>query len=154
MGAKVRNPRKKFLWSITFIKHPINPYLFQKVTIPGTTVEQVPHGDTNHSVKTAGRVEYSNLQCERLETTSGSDTWLSDWIASIADPVLGGGLSPDDYYETVKIDELAEDGKSILNSWICEGVWPTKLNDQDLDRMSSDNTMESIEFSVNSCYKI
>ena len=34
MGAKVKNPRKKFLWSITFPKHPINTYLFQTCTLP------------------------------------------------------------------------------------------------------------------------
>ena len=34
MGAKVKNPRKKFLWSISFPKHPINTYLFQTCQLP------------------------------------------------------------------------------------------------------------------------
>ena len=44
-GAKVKNPRKKFLWQIVFVKHPINAFLFQKVGIPEVSIEQVSHGD-------------------------------------------------------------------------------------------------------------
>ena len=67
---------------------------------------------------------------------------------------LGGGLTPPEYWETVRVDELAEDGVSILNSWICEEVWPSQLNGQPLNRMSSDNSVEEIEFSVGVCNKL
>lgn len=153
-GAKVKNPRKKFNWQVIFVKHPINPYLFQKVSIPEITVEQVAHGDVNHDIKTAGRVSVGNLTASKLETTSGSDTWLWDWIMSCQDMILGGGLTPDEYKETILVNELAEDGVSILNSWVCSGAWPCKINGQDLDRMSSDNTLEDIEFSVDTCEKL
>lgn len=89
-----------------------------------------------------------------METTSGSDTWLWDWLMSVQDMLLGGGLTPSQYKETVLINELAEDGVSILNSWTCTGVWPCKVNGQDLDRMSSDNTLEELEFSVDTCEKL
>lgn len=154
MGAKVKNPRKKFLWQITFVKHPLNPYLFQSVQLPEITVEQVEHGDINRSVKTAGRVTVGNLTARKLETTSGSDTWLWDWLNSCQDMILGGGLTPNEYFETCRVDELAEDGVSILNSWVCEEVWPSRINGQELDRMSSDNTLEDIEFSVGTCNKL
>ena len=154
MGAKIKNPRKTFLFQIIFTKHPINAYLFQKATIPEVSVEEVEHGDVNRSVKTAGRVSVGTLTVSKLETTSGSDTWLWDWLMSVQDMLLGGGLTPSQYWETVQINELAEDGVSILNSWICEEVWPTKLNGQDLDRMSSDNTIEEIEFSVGTVEKL
>lgn len=154
MGAKIKNPRKVFLFQIIFTKHPINAYLFQKATIPEVSVEEVEHGDVNRSVKTAGRVSVGTLTVSKLETTSGSDTWLWDWLMSVQDMLLGGGLTPSQYWETVQINELAEDGVSILNSWICEEVWPTRLNGQDLDRMSSDNTIEEIEFSVGTVEKL
>lgn len=154
MGAKIKNPRKTFLFQIIFTKHPINAYLFQKATIPEISVEEVEHGDVNRSVKTAGRVSVGTLTVSKLETTSGSDTWLWDWLMSVQDMLLGGGLTPSQYWETVQINELAEDGVSILNSWICEEVWPTRLNGQDLDRMSSDNTIEEIEFSVGTVEKL
>ena len=70
------------------------------------------------------------------------------------DLLVGGGLTPDQYKESVKIDELAEDGSSVLNSWICTGVWPCRVNGQNLDRMSSDNTLEDLEFSVDQIEKI
>ena len=154
MAAKVKNPRKKFLWQITFVKHPLNPYLFQKVNLPEITIEQVEHGDVNRSVKTAGRVTVGNMSANKLETTSGSDTWLWDWLNSCQDMGLGGGLTPSEYWETARVDELAEDGVSILNSWICEEVWPCRVNGQELDRMSSENTIEDLEFSVGICNKL
>ena len=154
MAAKVKNPRKKFLWQITFVNHPLNPYLFQKVNLPEITIEQVEHGDVNRSVKTAGRVTVGNMSANKLETTSGSDTWLWDWLNSCQDMVLGGGLTPSEYWETARVDELAEDGVSILNSWICEEVWPCRINGQELDRMSSDNTIEDLAFSVGICNKL
>lgn len=153
-GAKVRNPRKKFLWKILFVKHPINAYLFQKVGIPEITIEQVAHGDVNSDIKTGGRISVGNLTASKLETTSGSDTWLWDWLMSVQDLLLGGGLTPDQYKETVLIQELAEDGVSVLNQWTASGVWPCKVNGQDLDRMSSDNTLEELEFSVDSIEKL
>lgn len=154
MSAKVKNPRKKFLWQITFVKHPLNPYLFQEVSLPDLEIEQVSHGDINRDVKTGGRITVGNLVCRKLESTSGSDTWLWDWLMSVQDLILGGGLTPSEYWETVRVDELAEDGVSILNSWIYEEVWPSKVNSQDLDRMSSDNTLEEIEFSVGTANKL
>ena len=69
--AKVRNPRKKFLYSITFAKHPINSYLAQKVNLPDVEVEETTHGDINRDVKTAGRVKVGDLVIEKLCTTSG-----------------------------------------------------------------------------------
>lgn len=152
--AKVSNPRKKFLWQITFVNHPLNPYLFQNVTIPEISIDQVEHGDINHSIKTGGRAVIGNLTAQKLETTSGSDVWLWNWLMSVQDILLGGGLIPDQYKEAVKIDELAEDGVSVLNSWICSGVWPCRVNGQNLDRMSSDNTLEDLEFSVDELEKI
>lgn len=152
--AKVKNPRKKFLWQIVFVKHPINPFLFQSVTLPEVTIEQVSHGDINRDVKTGGRISIGNLTASKLSTTSGSDTWLWDWMMSIQDLALGGGLTPSQYWEVMQVNELAEDGKSILNSWLCTEVWPTKLNGQELDRVSSDNSIEEIEFSVGSIEKL
>ena len=153
MGAKVKNPRKSFMWSITFVKHPVNPYLFQKITIPEVTVEQVEHADINRDVKTAGRVTIGNLIVEKLMTTSGSDTWLHDWLYSCQDHIVGGGLVPSQYWETVIVNELAEDGVSVLNTHLFEEVWPCKVNGQELDRMASENSIESIEFSVGTADK-
>ena len=148
MGAKIKNPRKKFLFSIQFPKHPINPYLCQKVTLPDVSIDQVEHGDINRDVKTAGRVKVGNLIVEKLKTTSGSDTWVWDWLFACQDMILGGGLVPRDYFETMVVNELAEDGVTILNTHVYDEVWPCKIDGMDLDRTASENTIEHIEFSV------
>lgn len=148
MGAKVKNPRKVFLFSVSFPKHPINPYLCQKVTLPDIEIDQVTHGDINRDVKTAGRVTVGNLVIEKLLTTAGSDTWVWDWLNSCQDMILGGGLVPEDYWEVVEVNDLAEDGVTILNTHHYEEVWPTKIAGMDFDRTASENTIENIEFSV------
>lgn len=148
MGAKIRNPRKKFLFSIQFPKHPINPYLCQKVSLPDVSIDQVEHGDVNRSVKTAGLVKVGNMTLEKLVVTSGSDTWFWDWMMACQDMLQGGGLVPSDYWETMIVNELAEDGKTILNSWLLQEVWPCKNDGLDFDRTASENTLEKLEFSV------
>lgn len=153
MGAQIKNPRKKFLWSISFPKHPINPYLCQNVTLPDISIEEVAHGDINRDVKTAGRVTIGDMTVEKLCTTAGSDTWVWDWLTACQDHINGGGLVPSQYWEEVVVNELAEDGVSILNSWLCEEVWPKQITGLNLDRTVSENTVESITFSVGTLNK-
>lgn len=152
--AQVSNPRKKFNFSIQIAPMPINPFLAQKVTIGGITIEQVSHGDTNHDIKTAGRVQQENITIDKIMTTSGADNFFWDWAYSAQDPIIGGGLNPSGYKRVVTITELAEDGTSVLNTFVCMGCWPTKINGMDLDRQSSDNTVESIELSVDKVEKL
>ena len=140
--AKVKNPRKTFLFSITFAKHPVNSYLCQKATVPDIEIEEVTHGDINRDVKTAGRVKI------------GSDTWAHDWLMACQDHLAGGGLVPSEYWETMTVNELAEDGKSVLNTWLLDEVWPKKIEGIEFDRTASENSIEHIEFSVGTCDKI
>jgi phage tail-like protein len=152
--AKFANPRKKFNWSIQISPDPINPFQFQKVTVPEITVEQTEHGDTNHDIKTGGRVKYGNMTCEKLSPSNESDAYLFHWIDSIQSAMLGGGIPPALYKKTITVFEYAEDGVTVLNTWFATGVWPCKINGLDLDRNSSDNTIETVEFSVDVIQKV
>lgn len=152
--AQISNPRKKFNFTIQVAPAPINPFLAQKVQLPEIDIEQAEHGDTNHSIKTGGRVNYGNVSIEKIMTTGGADNYFYDWAASVQDTVIGGGLVPSQYKRVLTVSELAEDGTSILNTWVLTGCWPTKINGQDLDRMSSDNTIESIELSIDKAEKL
>ena len=87
-------------------------------------------------------------------TTSGADNYFFDWAYSVQDVMIGGGSPPDTYKRTILVKELAEDGTSVINTWVCEGAWPTKINGQKLDRKSSDNSMEKLELSVDRCEKL
>lgn len=152
--AKIKNPRKSFLFSISFPTHPINTYLAQKVTLPDVEVEKVSHGDLNRDVKTAGRVTVGDLIIEKLSTTGGSDTWAFDWLSACQDMLLGGGNVPSDYWTTMVVKELAEDGETVLNEWVLSEVWPCKINGLEFDRTSSENTVEHAEFSVGTIDKL
>lgn len=151
--AQVKNPRKVFLWRIRFIDYPINAFLFQKVQMPEIGFEEIKHGEGNRDVKTAGRINIGSMTASKLSPTSGSDTWLWDWINGIQNQMLGGGLTPESYWKKCIVDELAEDGQTVLNSWYEDEVWPLKLNGLTLDKVSSDNYIEEIEFSVGICVK-
>lgn len=154
VGAIVKNPRKQFLWSINFTKHPLTPMLFQSITLPEVSVEQVEHSDVNFQVKTGGRVTVGNITARKLETTYGPDTVLWDWLNSVQSMVLKGGLTPTEYKDVAFINELAEDGVSVLNTWIATGVWPCRISGQEMDRGNSDNTIEEVEFSVDLLEKL
>ena len=152
--AKFANPRKSFNWSIQISPDPINPFQFQKVTVPDIEVEQVPHGDTNHDIKTAGRVSYGNIKAEKLMSSKEGDAYMSSWIDTCQSSVIGGGAPPALYKKVITVTEFAEDGATILNTWIAQGIWPSMVNGLELDRMSSDNTIETIEFSVDKLTKV
>jgi len=152
--AQISNPRKNFNFSIQIAPLPIDPFLAQKVTIPEISLDVAEHGDRNYDVKTAGRVKYGNITIEKISTTSGADNYMFDWLKSCQDDILGGGLVPTAYKRVMTITELAEDGSSILNTWICNGVFPNKINGIELNRQASDNTIESVEFCVDTIEKL
>ena len=152
--AKFANPRKSFNFSITITPDPINPFMFQKVTLPDAEIEQVAHGDTNHDIKTAGRVSYGNINAEKLQPSNQGDAYMWSWFDACQSSIIGGGSPPEIYKKVITIEEFAEDGVTILNTWIATGVWPARLPGAEKNRLSSDNTIENIEFSVDKLEKI
>jgi len=152
--AKVANPRKRFNWSLQISPDPINPFLFQKVTLPDSDIEETVHGDTNHDIKTAGRVMISKCVCEKLMVSDQSDTYIRSWHDTCQSSRIGGGAPPDIYKKVLYVTEFAEDGVTVLNTWVLYGVWPSTLSGMEFDRQSSDNTIENVEFSVDEMEKL
>lgn len=152
--ANVENPRKGFNFSFGIAPLPVNNWLVQEVDIPEISVDVVEHGDTNHDTKTGGRMKYTTVNLTKLMTTDGPDNYFFDWINSVADVIIGGGLPPQAYKRIVTINELAEDGETIINTWVCQGAWPSKINGQKLARMESSNSLESVELQVDKVQKI
>jgi len=153
--AQVENPRKGFNFRISFPnpRYPINHFYVQQVTLPDSEIEPVAHGDVNHDIKTAGRRTVGNLICKKLlSSTPGSGDDKNLWIWHDACQRFGtGSIAPAGsagYKLIVVLDELGGDGVSILNTWVFRGAWPCKILGQEHDRLSSDNTIESVEFSV------
>ena len=152
--AKFANPRKRFNFSIQITPDPINPFLFQKVTLPDSEIEQVTHGDTNHDIKTAGRVSYGNITAEKLMSSSLGDSYIWSWFDTCQSALIGGGAVPALYKKSILVQEFAEDGATVLNTWLAEGVWPSRVSGLELDRQSSDNSIEQIEFAVDVLSKV
>ena len=175
--AKNANPRKNFNFSIQIVGESFDPFLAQKVDIPEREIEVVEHGETNHNIKTGGRVSFGNLIMEKILTTTpnlDAHTYFEDWMASVQDPVLGGGLVPRNktidqafgYKRDILIYEFAESGVQVtqqggapfqtvpLNTWYLRGCWPSKRDAITLDRTASENTIERLEFSVDFIEKI
>lgn len=152
--AHVANPRKRFNWSVQISPDPINPFLFQKVDIPDIDIEKVAHGDTNHDIKTAGRVDIGNIVCEKLMVSDQSDTYIWNWFDTCQSNMLGGGAPPNVYKKVITVTQFAEDGATVLDTWVAEGVWPCSLPGVEHDRTSSDNVIENVEFSVDKLYRV
>lgn len=152
--AKFANPRKRFNFSITITPDPINPFLFQKVALPDIEIEPVAHGDTNHDIKTPGRVSYGNIVCEKLLPSNVGDSYMWSWLDACQSSVIGGGSPPAAIKKVLTIEEFAEDGSTILNTWIATGAWPCRIPGSELDRNSSDNTIENVEFCIDKLQKV
>lgn len=144
--AEVSNPHKKFQFSVFIFG--INPFLFQKLTIADIEIEQVEHGEGNHKVKTAGMKILGNVRLEKLFSINKAEKALWTWFNSIQNEFTGGGALPDVYKREIQIQMVGNNGSSVVQSWSYSGAWPCKVNGVELDRLSSDNTIQSIELSV------
>ena len=144
--ANIANPRKQFNFSVS--TPGLNPFLAQKVTIPGFEIDITPHGDTNFDVKTGGRHKFENIMIDKISSATAPDNYIWDWMQEIQDVFVGGGLLPSIYKRTVEIQQFSTDGITVLNRWRCFGCWPCKINGVEFDRLGSDNTMESFELCV------
>lgn len=152
MATHIANPRKKFNFSITIYAGAygqVQNFLVQKVTLPSIEVEQTIHGEANNEIKTPGRVKYGNLRIEKMLWTDQEDSLFYNWIDNCQSAILGGGGLPSSLWKTIVVKELSVDGITPVNVWQYDECWPCKIDGQDLDRVSSDNSMEIIEFSVN-----
>lgn len=146
MGAKIKNPAKQFQFRITI--PGLNPFLVQKVDNPDVEFDVAEHGDTNFLVKTAGIKKIGMLKIEKISDTTQVDVAIKIWMKIIGDTKTGGGIIPAAYKKNILVEQLAQDGITTVQSWISEGAWPQKRNGVSFDRKSSENTLESVEFSV------
>jgi phage tail-like protein len=150
--AQVPNTRKVFNFVVEI--NGVDQFEIQKVTVPEVEVAKVMHGDTNHDIKTAGRVSVGDMTFEKVRPAPQSDTWAWDWLMEAQDPTTGSGKLPTDYKRMCIVKEMHPNGRQTLNRWLCEGVWVTKVSQSDLDRNADDNIMETVVLSVDTCKKV
>jgi phage tail-like protein len=144
--AEIANPHKKFQFSVFIFG--INPFLFQKLTTADRELDQIEHGEGNHLVKTAGLVKLGNVVVDKIDNASIPEKIMWGWINSIQNEFTGGGLIPEAYKKAIQIQKLSTNMRTPIKTWNYIGAWPCKINGVELDRVSSENTIETIEFSV------
>lgn len=132
----------------------VNQFEIQKVTLPDMEIEAVKHGDTNHDIKTAGRVTVGDMVWEKLNPLPVPDSFAHDWLTRAQDLILGGGQLAATYKQTVVVKLMDSTGLVAVKRWLCTGCWISKLSHSDLDRMSSDNMIQSITLSVDTCIEL
>lgn len=150
--AKVANPRKVFNFRIMIAG--FNEYQCQKITLPDVEIDATKHGDTNYDIKTAGRVTFGDMEMEKLSPLPAPDMLMFQWLMLAQNALLGGGVLPIAYKQIISVVEMDTTGLIPINTWVCEGVWVRKIAGVVLDRMSSDNVIEKVTFSVDRCYKV
>lgn len=143
--AKLQNPHKKFQFGLAI--YGLLEIRAQKVTTPEYSLDQVEHGEGNYKSKTAGMMNFSNFTVERLDSATLPDGLFWAWIQTIQNVQTGLGLPPEAYKRNAQVYKYNHVG-AIIGTWVMEGVWPQKINGVELDRVSSDNTIETIEFSI------
>lgn len=149
--AQIANPRKQFQFVIS--TPGLNNFLCQKVSLPQESTDVTEHGDTNFLIKTGGIRKIGKLILEKIMVATGPDNWLRDWVLQVQNTQLGGGFLPSLYKRTITVQELSNDGITIINEHTCYGVWPSNREPIDFSRVGSDNTIEKIEFEVDEIVK-
>lgn len=146
--AIISNPSKVFQFNI--IIPGLNPFLCQKVSAPDVEFDIAEHGETIGLIKTAGLKKVGQLTVEKIFSSTDLDLFCYAWQSLIGSNILGGGLIPSIYKKNIVIQQLGPDRITVVKTWLCRGAWPQKRNGIDFDRKSSDNSIEQIEFCVDS----
>lgn len=144
--AKVDNPRKQFHFNI--IIPGLNPFLAQEVKSPDIEFDEAEHGDTGFLVKTAGLKKVGRLMVTKILSATSIDVFMTQWQNDILQTDRGGGLLPSQYKRVIMVEEFSSDGITVIERKLYRGCWPQKINGRDYSRKGSDNTTESIDFSI------
>jgi hypothetical protein len=153
---KYLTPRKLFQFRVTIFNNtgqaPLEPFAVQSITFPESSIEAVEHGHGNTKIKTGGQVTVGNLTLNRIldAGNSGLSAYFWSWHNQIQDALLNAGGLAIDYKGSILIEELGAGSiiPPVVGAWEFTGVWPMRIGEREYDRTSSDNVIESIEFSV------
>lgn len=152
MASVIQDTRKVFNFVVEV--EGVNQYEIQKVTLPDVEIDSTVHGGDNTDIKTPGRVKTGDLVFEKVRPAAGSDTWAWDWLMDAQNPNTGTGKLATSVKRLIIIKEMAPDGVTTLNSWAYKGCWVKKVAPGTLDRLSSDNLIETVTLSVDKPVRI
>ena len=144
--AIIANPRKHFQFDICI--PGLNSMLAQKVHTPDNELDVVEHGDRGFLVKTAGLIKITTLKIEKIQSADTLDLFMYNWAQQIRNTITGGGAVPQVYKQSIMIQQYATDGLTVIQTWLCKGAWPHKINGIEFSRITSDNTIENVDLCV------
>lgn len=143
------NPRKLFRFAIEC--DGLETAWVQKCKIPKANVKTASHGEGPFLVKTASKVEFSDLELDCLKPAESSSVWWKDWLALVINLNDGSMGTPDLYKKNLTINEYSSDGVTIIDSWSVEGVFPVEIEPSELEKLGEGNAVDKLKFSVDNC---
>lgn len=150
--AIIANTRKNFQYRIEM--QGIEQFLVQKVTLPDIEIAATAHGEANMDVKTPGRITVGDLVLEKIKPSDRPDAIGMALLNLAQDQLSGGGSLAAVVKKDYVLREVDSTGLVTIGVWNIEGAWVKKLSTSTYDRMSSDNSIETLTFSVDKCYRV
>lgn len=150
--AIISDPKKVFNFNI--FAPGLNPYAAQKVTVGEMELDVVEHGETNHLIHTAGLIKFGKITVEKLMPVNQADNWIWTWIQFIQNVRTGGGQLASQYKRNFDVVHYSYDNATVTDRWEIRGAFPNKVNGLELNRTTSENSMEVIEFTTDEIFKV
>ena len=119
--------------------------LFKKTDLPKTEFDEVTFaaGGSMFDQKVAGRAKFEDLNMEKGLLQDGGDEAARDWIKKQVDVNAGVGNLPNDYMQDADLVQYDRTGAETRR-WTLHGAWIKKLEYDELDGSSSENTIEKL----------
>jgi hypothetical protein len=98
---------------------------------------------TLHPRKTASRLKYNVIECEKMMVEEGADKAAYEWLQRVVDANTGLGLLPSQYMLDVDLVHYNRAGVPI-DRWTLHGAFICKLGYDDLEGGNKDDLIEKV----------
>ena len=157
---EISNPQRAYEYEVEVIGASSSgsfPLLTQKVrtvTIPQKSVETFEINWKGRKVQHSGRDASAKQVTVEFWSTEdrGAYSFFNDWINSINNDEIGGGVTKDVYKGEVVIRTYATDSSSVTGTNRLVNAWPSELSDVSLDYTNSDAMVFSVTFTFDENY--
>lgn len=136
--ATAVNPRKKFRFAIEI--DGLEKAFVKKVKVGEHELTIAEHnaGNSPHSIGTASREKFGDIELEHIMPADGAHTFFEDWLkqAQIT--------APSQAKKDFDVIQYGNDGASIVGKWSCKGGLPKKIVAADLEGGQDEDYLETV----------
>lgn len=121
--------------------------------IPRFTNEPIELGFLNQNRKVAGQQTFETMEVSYRDFVDvpTADILLA-WKNEVCDPFTGlVGLAAN-YKKSARIELYGPDG-SVSRKYVVEGIWPTTIDNGQIDMNGSDKLLIAVSFCIDKCYQ-